>query len=344
VGASITERLGLLLGCFAFGAGAAGCQPNLGAPSSQVEGPRLLAIQATPAEAAPGSMVSYTVLVVDPDLSTFPSGEPAAVPTLDWAFCNQEKPLSDLADVSANCFTYGATFLEEIGQGLGVSGTLPAQGCSLFGPDVPPAMMGMPPGRPTDPDPTGGYYQPVRLILPTNQTPLLGAEESRILCGVSGASGATAAQFSMEYKPNTNPVLEGLGVVPKAGSGSVTPLSPDDVTSPGFSVAAGARIVLQASWPPCPGPSMQGCGAETYAYYDPATQMLTMQQEVLTVSWFATAGSYDGDTSTIPSGDDATTVDNGWTAPDTAGPVLLWLVLRDDRGGAAWQRYRLDVM
>jgi hypothetical protein len=203
-------------------------------------------------------------------------------------------------------------------------------------------MMGMP-GRPTDPDPTGGYYQPVRLVLPTSQAPLLGAVESRILCGLSGASGATATEFSMQYKPNTNPVLEGLGVVPATGS-APTPIPPDDVTSPGFSVRAGERIALQASWPLCPGSPMQGCGAETYAYYDPATQMLTMVRETLTVSWFATAGSFDGDTTTIASDNDATTADNGWTAPGTAGPVLLWLVLRDDRGGAAWQRYRLDVM
>jgi hypothetical protein len=148
----------------------------------------------------------------------------------------------------------------------------------------------------------------------------------------------------MQYQPNTNPVLSGLGVVPGAASAPVTPIPPDDVTSPGFSVQAGERIVLQASWPTCPGPPMQGCGAETFPYYDPATQTLTMQREALTVAWYATAGSYDGDTSTVGGDDDATTADNGWTAPDAAGPVLLWLVLRDDRGGATWKRYRLDVM
>jgi hypothetical protein len=317
------------------------CQPNLGAPSSLVEGPRLLAVSATPAEAAPGTSVSYSVLIVDPDLTTFPTGEPTAAP-VDWAFCNLAKPLSDLDDVTASCFTYGASFLTEIAQGLDVTGTLPSQGCSLFGPDVPQPMMGMPPGRPTDPDTTGGYYQPVRLILTTSQAPLLGAEESRILCGLSGASGATASQYSMGYKANTNPVLSGLGVV--QGSGSVTSIQPDDGTSPGVSVTAGQRIVLQASWPVCPRAAMQGCGAESYLYYDPATQMLTTQREALTVSWYATSGSYDGDTSTIASDDDATAVQNGFTAPDTGGPVLLWLVLRDDRGGSVWQRFRLDVM
>jgi hypothetical protein len=342
VGASITEGL-TLPGLLACGALAAGCQPNLGAPASLVSEPRMLAVSATPAEAAPGSMVSYTVLVVDSDLKTFPSGEPTSAP-VDWAFCNQEKPLSDLADVSAYCFTYGASFLVEIGTGLTASGTLPSQGCSLFGPDVPPAMMGMPPGRPADPDPTGGYYQPVRLILPSSGAPILGAEESRILCGLAGASGAITSQYTMEYKPNTNPVLSGLGVVPATGSAPATPIPPDDVTNPGFSVQAGERIVLQASWPTCPGPAMQGCGAETFPYYDPATQMLTMQRESLTVAWYTTTGSYDADTNTIAEGDDATTADNGWTAPTTAGPALLWVVLLDSRGGSTWQRYRMNVM
>ena len=163
-----------------------------------------------------------------------------------------------------------------------------------------------------------------------------------MLCGVS-AGGAIANQFTTEYKPNTNPVLEGLGVIPTAASGPVTPIPPDAVTSAGLTVTAGEKIVLRASWPACRGPSGQGCGAETYIYFDPATQMLTKQEETLTVSWFATAGTYDDGTSTIPSGTGALTVDNGWTAPATAGPALLWLVLRDDRGGAAWRRYRVDV-
>jgi hypothetical protein len=345
VGASITEGLALpaLLAC---GTLAGGCQPNLGAPQSLVSAPRILAVSADPAESDPMSStpmpVRYTVLVADSDLKTFPSGEPTAAP-VDWAFCKERKPLSELTDIAATCFTYGQSFLMEIGQGLTVSGTLPADGCMNFGPEPPSTAMGT--GRPTDPDPTGGYYQPVRLILPTSGAPILGAEESRISCGLGTmASGAIDGQFSMAYKLNTNPVLSGVGVVPATGSGPVTPIPPDDVTSPGFSVHPGERIVLQASWPTCPGPPMQGCGAETFPNYDPATQTLVMQREALTVAWYTTAGAYDVDATPIASGDDATTANNGFTAPNAAGPVLLWVVLLDDRGGTTWQRYRLDVM
>ena len=31
-------------------------------------------------------------------------------------------------------------------------------------------------------------------------------------------------------------------------------------------------------------------------------------------------------------------------APDTSGDVALWVVLRDDRGGTAWQRHRVRVV
>jgi hypothetical protein len=353
VGASITEVVTLA-------AVLAGCQPNLGAPPSLVTSPRILAVSATPAEAAPGTMVTYTALVVDG--SAKGTGEPPAVP-IDWAFCNDEKPLSDLDDVSASCFTYGASFLVEIGQGPSATGALPFQACSLFGPDVPPAMPMMPAGRPADPDPTGGYYQPVRLILATNHLPILAAEESRILCGLPGATTDVLEQFRAQYHPNTNPTLTGLAVVEGSATTPLAP-DPDDGTGAGFPVKAGSTLTLRASWPACAA-GMPSCGgAEAYAYYDEQAQTVTTLCEQLTVSWFATGGSFAGDRSSADAGagpgityedagadagaplaacDAPTFADGTWTAPSTAGTVLLWAVLRDDRGGVTWTRYRITA-
>ncbi len=286
----------------------------------------------TPAEALPGATVNYDALLVDA------TGERTDLP-IDWAFCNAEKPLSDLADVAAQCFVYTASFLVPLGQGSSVSGALPTTGCSLFGPDVPPAQPGMPSGRPADPDPTGGYYQPVRLILQQGKDTVLGAVESRIQCGLPGATAATLTQFRMQYQPNTNPVIAGVGVV----GTPLAPLTPDDGMGPGFAVKAGSTITLRASWPECPGPAMAGCGAETYLHYDPGTQALSTQREALTVSWYATGGSFASDRTGRASDDHGTTTDNAWTAPATGGTVLVWVVLRDDRGGVSWERYRLDV-
>ena len=43
------------------------------------------------------------------------------------------------------------------------------------------------------------------------------------------------------------------------------------------------------------------------------------------------------------SDDPGTDVHTGFTAPDTTGPVWLWLVLRDDRGGIGWQGWQVQI-
>ena len=35
--------------------------------------------------------------------------------------------------------------------------------------------------------------------------------------------------------------------------------------------------------------------------------------------------------------------DNAWTAPSQPGTVHLWIVLRDERGGAGWKSFVVDV-
>jgi hypothetical protein len=167
---------------------------------------------------------------------------------------------------------------------------------------------------------------------------VLAAGESRIICGLPGASSDTLAQFKMAYKPNQNPELTGV-------SAGGTMLLPDDGKGPGLSVPHGSPLTLTASWPSCPAAPMHGCGAEPYVLYDPATQKVTPVTEVLTVSWFTTAGSFAAN-GTSPDGDPAssTTSTNTWTPPATATPdVFVWVVLRDDRGGVTWQGYRFQV-
>ena len=62
------------------------------------------------------------------------------------------------------------------------------------------------------------------------------------------------------------------------------------------------------------------------------------------MSWYATAGKLleerSGRAEGDPDGVDAT---NRFTAPNAPGEVLLWLVLRDDRGGVGWQTYRVAI-
>ena len=70
---------------------------------------------------------------------------------------------------------------------------------------------------------------------------------------------------------------------------------------------------------------------------------LTTARESLRVSWYGTAGRFDEPRTGRAGDDPATTADNAWTAPAAPGAVTLWVVLRDDRGGAAWRSLAVTV-
>ncbi len=61
------------------------------------------------------------------------------------------------------------------------------------------------------------------------------------------------------------------------------------------------------------------------------------------VSWVATGGAFDDDTTGRAPTDATPYTDDGWTAPSTPGTVHVWAVLRDDRGGIGWRSYVIDV-
>ena len=68
------------------------------------------------------------------------------------------------------------------------------------------------------------------------------------------------------------------------------------------------------------------------------------RREEMRVSWFATAGAFrDGRTGRTEAEADEIETENVWTAPEQPGEVVLWVVLRDDRGGVTWQSYRMQV-
>src|SRR6478609_3422170 len=172
-----------------------GCTPGFDERQSEVVGVQMLAVRADPAEARPGQTSTYTALVVDE------KGERTDAP-IDWAFCGEPKPQADLNDVATACFVLQADYLTPLGTGLHASGAVPVNACRQFGPDVPESMPGDPPGRPTDPDSSGGFYQPVRLILPNGGEFVLAAGEQRITCGLPGATSETFKAFQQGYRPN----------------------------------------------------------------------------------------------------------------------------------------------
>jgi hypothetical protein len=290
-----------------FGATLASCQPDFGATGSIIAEQTMLAIKAEPAEAPPGQPVTYRALVVSP------SGSVDNAP-LEWAYCTAPRPLSEDNVVSAACLGDSASV--SIGSGASATAPVPADACARFGPDEPPQPVGMPPLRPTDPDVTGGYYQPLRARL-GDQT-AFGLE--RIACNLAGASADIAAAYQMTYTANRNPSI--IGLTAFVGD------QPVDLTA----IAPGTDIRLVATW--------TADSSETYPVYDPATNTLVERQEALRVSWYATAGQFETDRTGANRTGDATSTENGWTSPDGMS-AHLWIVLHDDRGGVDFADYEI---
>jgi hypothetical protein len=284
---------------------AVGCAPTLTSTDSLLSVPRILAVRAEPAEAKPGTTVTFEALVATPP------GASAGSPS--WSFCVAPKPLTEDNIVSNACL--GAQTLRAAGSGATLAAPTPSNGCSLFGPDV------MAPGlRPRDPDPTGGYYQPLRLDLGTSEPTF---SLVRISCDLSNASAAAATAFAQAYVANRNPQLLPLA----ASIGGIAVVFD--------AIPAGARVDLRASWP--------ASSAETYAYYDSASDTVGSKREGLSLAWYSSSGVLDRE-ATGRSEDDATTFsDNAWMAPASAGMAELWIVLRDSRGGVDFASYQVRV-
>ena len=335
---------------------ATGCVPTFDDNLSTLHEPTLLAIQAEPAEAAPGEAVQLTALVASPDADYTP-------PEPTWGMCIARKPLTELGPVNPVCVqapSGAPASILALGDGASVSATLPMDACRLFGPSLPEPMNGEPAGRPVDPDPTGGFYQPVGVTLPDTRVTSLGAV--RVFCAPSGLDQEQAAKFNGSYRRNQNPELADIQLLNASGQAQPFPEAPEPVP-----VAPGGALRFRGSWAACPATvecgdgvcgagedknncaddclKPKGCtGAESYAWFNPDSRDLETKHESIRVSWFATAGRFEH---SVTGRDEAelasNSTDNAWTAPQTAGAVRLWLVIRDARGGQSFRTFSVIV-
>ncbi len=306
------------------------CTPSFSDGTSIVSEPRLLAVQAAPAEAKLGEAFKMTALYVGPQGPANPS-------SLDWAVCALPKPLGDPGPINPSCFVDVSAGLTALGSGGTVEGTVPEDACQLFGPDTPPPQPGQPSARPTDPDSTGGFYLPVRIESGSGQWSVA---PERIACSPSGLTEQVFTDFTSGYHVNENPVVASLSMLDP--SGTATPIPPDaaGVTS-AFAIPAGKRASLRVGWPSCS--SVPCGGAETYLTIDPSTHQIETLRESMVASWYATAGTFDVDRVGRAEDDPATSVDDGWTVPTSEGLVHVWIVLRDSRGGVGWESYTIRI-
>ncbi len=234
------------------------CTPTFSDETSTVSEPRLLAVQATPAEAKLGEGFTMTALYVGPQGPANPS-------SLDWAICELPKPLGDPGPINPSCFVDMSTGLTSLGSGGTVEGTVPEDACQLFGPDTPPPNPGQPSARPTDPDSTGGFYLPVRIASGSGQW---SAAPERIACSPSGLTQQVFTELTNGYHVNENPVVASLSMLDVQGAATAIPQDAPSVTS-AFTIPSGARVSLRVAWPSCV--SVPCGGAESYLTIDPST-------------------------------------------------------------------------
>ena len=294
---------------------ASACKPNLGSPPSLIDGPRLLAVRGMPAEAAEGQAVTYDVLAVNRDGRI-------QDPTMTWSICHDPKPPASANAVASSCVdspdsvpTPSPTLMAP----------MPSDSCKVFGPQPPDTMPGKPPLRPQDPDVTGGFYLPVRATLVEGDITERAFALERLQCHLANAPADITAMFNMMIKPNQNPTLASVTLDPDGTPATLFAMgqvgAPDMPTVP-----AGAPVTLRAAW--------TDATPETYPVFNLVTQKLDTHRESLSVSWFATDGSFDHDRTGRGETETETTTDDVWTAPLTPGVVVhFWILLRDVRGG-----------
>lgn len=313
--------------CLLLLAGPSACIPDRDDHESLVDRARVIAVQMEPAEVAPRGRFSLRAL--------YAGGEQGDI---DWAFCSEQKPLSELGPIAPNCLAPdGAGLSDPFANGLDVSAAMPADACRLFGPDRPPPKMGEPAGRPVDADPSGGFYQPVALFdYDQNEAGLF---EARVNCALPGVTREQYTEWTQRYVRNLNPQVDSLEAL---RDGDVLTL---DESEP-LRVRANERIELRVWAAPCASEvdATAACGgAEPYLYYDLASRSLVTRTETLSASWFADAGSFVDARSGFEVADDGALAKNTWTAPRDGGDVTLWVVLRDNRGGVVWRKQSISI-
>jgi hypothetical protein len=343
------------------------CQPEFTERSSSVTALRILGVKADPAETKPYVLskdVNYTALVAD-------ANGTVNMLDIDWAYCILPTPVSELNDVSPLCFQPdGPQIIKFATRGVSTSATIPYEqgqnACNQFGPDIPVAPDGGEPGRPADPDSTGGYFQPIRLLY-VNAKGLFDftLAQNRIRCNLPGATAEVATDFDLRYRLNQNPEIDSM--VGTVNGGAPVTLKTEDMGDSGLVVPAGGSVSLTASYAACPTVPVcgngiceakedktncemdctmaRGCtGAEPYVYFDLTTRLLVDRHEAIRLSWFTNKGSFRDDrTGNTEDQWSATTTENVWTAPKDPGPATIWAVLRDSRGGLTWRSYKVTV-
>ena len=155
-------------------------------------------------------------------------------------------------------------------------------------------------------------------MTPDSQNPVA-VGQVRVRCALPQAPIDIAREYAARYTNNQNPQLTTLRLLGSNGEKQTDYLP-------------GQAFNIEGSW-------MPGT-AEPFVSYDKQTSQLVEATEVLTMSWFVTAGTLDVDRTEAESGE--ARVRAQWTAPEIPQTVRIWAVLRDNRGGMSWSQLSVD--
>jgi hypothetical protein len=310
-----------------------GCKPDLGSPPSIVDSPepRILAVRGFPAEAAENSPVTYDILAAN-NLGR------VARPSVGWSQCDERKPPAEGNAVAAACL---ASDIPEI-MGPTFEADMPDGACKRFGPQSDIDSKTMIPLRPHDPDATGGFYQPVRARLDAEGAGSIAFALERIKCRLTNAPPDLTGKFNEQYKLNQNPTIAGLTLDPDDAPVSLfarAPMAapPPAPTAPATWVGANSSYDLEVAWSPE--------SPEGFPVWNIATRTIDLHREAISVSWYATDGTFEHDRTGRAETETDLTTHNRWTAPATTTTVNVhfWIVLRDSRGGIDFSEALVEV-
>jgi hypothetical protein len=220
-----------------------------------------------------------------------------------FTFCTTPATVGDPRPVSDAC-------LDEPGVALTATadvgtGTVPQDACARYGPDPPPGDH-----RPRDPDATGGFYQPVRIdALGQKWVHLL-----RVTCALPDAPAALARELAETYVANANPVIEAVET--------------ERIGEPGAD-----RVRVTVRWTPE--------SRESYPRLSPDGSAIEQREEFFRASWFTTSGTFAPSATATEEGDGALEMTNELAVGADAAP-MVWVVLRDSRGGASVASQRME--
>jgi hypothetical protein len=274
--------------------------------------PTIVAVRSTPAEVAPNQLLSLEALLATP------SGTVDG--PLTWSYCVEPRRVEERTSVTASCLT--GSDLEAIGDPS--AAPMLSDACFKFGPVSPPTSEGEQPRRPSDPDPTGGFYVPVRAdYQPASGKGARSFGFLRVRCDLAGATRDVFDAFQKGYTNNVNP--------------QVSELLLDSQAATQIAVSAGSTVEFSLA----PGAD----GSEPYLVYSSFESKLFDRVETLTVSWYVTDGTLSRASQSLSADELAAGARfaTSWEAPSGAGTVYGWAVLRDDRGGVDWRSFELMV-